>query len=345
LLAVHGDATHRKAVEGLVAQVQAFAWLKAALPTSASARTPPPKKVGGPSSETDFLRFIADAPDDDARVALFTDWALERALPRGEFMALQRAEGPLAPKDVKRLAALQKKHEKEWLGSLARGAHKGSAVFRRGLLRELRLHLWGRGEWPTDDEPLLATVEALSIEGGQDFVVTSSWRSLRSLTAPERLLELVPVELLEGLKELGVMEQSLHESRRPLALFSARTLEKLRTLRLEGQWWSDPSGVEALPQLEQLERLRVETTEPTKWFPFVKRVPYLDVVPGYEPEFRFAFHFEAGRLRAISCGAPKDLEEHLFTLLAKLPGSVRKGARVEGTTLSTADQRRFATLC
>jgi hypothetical protein len=253
--------------------------------------------------------------------------------------------GDLTPKNVKRLAALQKKHEKEWLGSLARGAHKGSAVFRRGLLREVHLHLWGRGEWPTDDEPLLATIESLSIEGGQDFVVGPSWRSLRSLTAPERMLEQVPVEPLARLDEVGVMEQSLGDERRPLALFSARPFATLRTLRLEGQWWSDPSGVETLPQLKQLERLVVETTEPTKWFAFVKQVPRLDVVPGYEPESRFAFHFEAGRLRAVSCGAPKDLEEHLFALLAKLPASVRKGARVEGTILSTADQTRFAKLC
>lgn len=68
-----------------------------------------------PSSSNDLLALVYEDPHDLSRRQVLADSLLERADPRGEFIALQ-----LARTDEKRQLALIKKHGKTWLGPFAK---------------------------------------------------------------------------------------------------------------------------------------------------------------------------------------------------------------------------------
>jgi uncharacterized protein (TIGR02996 family) len=358
VLCVHGHRGLRTAVEQFTGQLPSLCWLEAALPDAAPAPVPAARPKSAPSSEADFLRFIAEAPQDDARRALFTDWLLEKGLPRGEFMALQRAGRPLTPKESKRVAALQKKHERAWLGSLATGHRQGTARHVDGVLREIELSLWRGAQLPADDEPRLATLERLELEGGTNLPLgrvfaSPQWRSLRSLTAPLWVLEEVPAALLAPLRELGLIEPPLSDPRKPFEFFHRRALAQLEAVRLVGQWWRDVEAFERVPQRRQLRRLEVETTTPARWFPLAASLERLDVLPGSsrhseDGQRGFRFHFVRGQpLRISAPRAPHAhaVQESLLEPLQELRKSARRGATLElPAPLSPAHQQAFESL-
>jgi uncharacterized protein (TIGR02996 family) len=243
-----------------------------------------------PFDEEGFLRFIAEKPSDGGRVAAFADWLLERGEPRGEFIALQRAGRELTAKEQARINALQKKHQKVWLRSLARGCVKGSAVFRDGLLREIELGVWKGGDLPLDDEPLLPLLESLTVSGATNLLELKTllsdagrFGSLRSLTAPARILEGASPRLMQRLVSVGVFEPFLDEQGPRLPVIARASMPALKELRLRGQWWEQVSEVEALPQFRQLERLYVETTKPELWLPLTKKITRVELQPVGKP--------------------------------------------------------------
>lgn len=291
VLVAHGDRSHRKAAEALSSAIPSLTWLERALPDLEPAtRGVAPRASSTPLDEDGFLRFVAEKPGDDGRVAAFVDWLLERGDPRGEFFALQRAGRELTAKEQARVGALQKKHEKRWLRSLARGVVKGSAVFRGGLLREIELGVWKGGDLPLDDEPSLPLLESLTVTGSTNLpeletVLADARRfaSLRSLTAPAWILENASPSLLKQLVSVGVFEPRLGEQGPRLSVLARAPMPALKELRLRGQWWEQVAEVEALPQFSQLERLRVDTTKPELWLPLTKKLARVELAPYGKP--------------------------------------------------------------
>lgn len=302
VLVVHGDRSHRKTAEALSSKIPALAWLERVLPdVDAAPRTQSRSAADGPRDEASFLRFIAEQPADDGRVAAFTDWLLERAEPRGEFCSLQRAGRALTPKEAARVAALQKKHEKVWLRSLARARLKDSVVFRGGLLRELALGIWKGGDLPADGEPLLPVLQKLAVTGGTNlpelktlFSDSSRFTSLRGLTAPAWILEGASATLMAQLTSVGVVEPQLGIKGPRLSVIARASMPKVRELVLRGQWWAEVAEVQALPQFGQLERLCVDTTKPELWLPLTRKLARVELRPyGQPPQV-----YENGKLQS-----------------------------------------------
>ncbi len=104
-------------------------------------------------------------PDDDAPRLVYADALLEANDPRGEFIQLQlRAEQVLPLEaDATRAASIQRKHEKAWLGDIARVTKL--RVFRRGFLDEAEVLQGAAAEpatWRTvAADPRMATVRTL----------------------------------------------------------------------------------------------------------------------------------------------------------------------------------------
>ena len=290
--------------------------------------------------------------------ALFTDWLLEQGLPRGEFMALQRAGRPLTPKETKRVVALQKQNERPWLGSLWSGHRKGTATYRDGVLREIELSLWRGSELPRDDEPLLATLERFQLEGGSNLPLGQvfalpQWRSLIGLTAQLWVLDQVPPALLAPLTELGLVESSLADQRNPFTFLEQHPLPKLEAMRLVGHWWRDVAAFERVPQRAQVRRLEVETTTPAQWFPLAKSLERLDVLPGnskYSEDGQRGFRFHFARGEPLRITAPRSphaswVRERLLETLGQLDVASRRGAVLRlPQPLEKADREAFDAL-
>ena len=81
----------------------------------------PARQPGGAVDEEALLRAVYDSPDDDAPRAVLSDFLLERGDPRGEFIQLQltRCQRGLNPEEQRREAALLRKHQATWLGTVA----------------------------------------------------------------------------------------------------------------------------------------------------------------------------------------------------------------------------------
>ena len=259
MLCVHGNRSHRAAAEALSHAVPSLIWVERALPDGDAPKTASKKPRSTPTSEQDFLRLIAEAPGDDARVATFTDWLLERSDPRGTFLSLQRAGKP-TPK------SLLARHEKAWLGSLARGAVKGSVVWRGGFPRELTLRCWRGADVPLADEPLLALLEALDVHGGTNLPIaewlsSARWPSLKRLVTAPWIWARLPDALLTRLDTLGVEGNFVKPAAELLAVLR-RPLPNVKTLLLRGDW---REGAELVAQAKTLERVIVETHQPELW--------------------------------------------------------------------------------
>lgn len=329
VLCVHGDRGHQALARTLASRIPSLTWLEFALPDVARGEAQVAKKQASPGNEADFLAAIAEAPADDARVALFTDWLLERGSPRGEFMALQRVGRPLTPKEQKRVLALQRKHEKTWLGSLAR-AGKGRALFRGGVLREVVLRCWLGADVPPLGEPQLATLEHLELDGSTNLPLAAllqapAWRSLKSLTLPARLLAEVPAELLDRLEVLGVSGNG-HD-----AVPLPRGLVRLRALHLRDQWAREVKVLEGHAVVKQLERLSVDTSSPASWFPFAAKVPTVDVWPAWprtDSSWGYGYHFRRGAPLRVTPGGKSDVAA-LKLALAALTAKQRREVVLE----------------
>ena len=117
-------------------------------------RVAPPPAAPTAARDEDLLAAVRERPDDDAALEIYRDHLLEKGDPRGELIALQLAPS-LDEAGKRRLAALLRKHRKEWLGPLAGVAAR--ATFERGFVatigysarrsrarRECSLPQWGR---------------------------------------------------------------------------------------------------------------------------------------------------------------------------------------------------------
>ncbi|MFT3712787.1 MAG: hypothetical protein QM817_34480 [Archangium sp.] len=262
LLCVHGNRSHRKTAEHLSSTVPSLIWLERALPDVEGVVAPAPTrpKTNAPSNETDFLKLIAQAPGDDARVATFMDWLLEKNDPRGTFLSLQRSGS------TKGVATLLKKHEKTWLGSLAKGALKGRTVYRGGFAREVTLRCGRPADVPLADEPLLALLESLDVHGGTNLPIpewlsAAKFPSLRRLISAPWIFARVPDSVLTPLDTLGVEGNFVKKPDELLAVLT-RPLPNLRTLELVGDW---REGAAEVARVKTLTRIVVETHQPELW--------------------------------------------------------------------------------
>lgn len=335
VLAVHGDASHRAAVEALVQKIDTLAWLEAALPTKSTPRPAVVEKssTASPKDERSFLEFIGERPTDEARIALFQDWLIERGDPRGEFMALQRAGTALTPKDTRRLAALQKKYEKTWLGSFAPAMEKGSARFVAGLPRGVSVIAWKPSDVPLHDDPVLPLLEHFSLEGGTNLplakVFDAPWRSLTSLHAADFIWLAMNEALLPRLTSVGIIESGADLEDR-VQILSSPKLNAVRHLTLDGFAHLKVERVQAILKSRPLESLTVRTMEPAMWAALAGQVPLLRVAPErlQYSNIRLTFEFAKGKPMHVSVPDATDdrFEWEVVGNLKSFPPALRKGA-------------------
>lgn len=192
------------------------------------------------TSADELLAAIYADPDDDGAREVYADWLLERKDPRGEFIALQFAahRGTASPKDEKRMAALLRAHQNEWLGDLA--IVTSGRSFSRGMLEEAQLlggavassDLWER---VLGDERL-STLRALAKGKANEplyirFLASPARRSLRRIEA----MTSSTIEALVGAHEplrIEHVQLDRHSLELLQLLAGAKTLPALRTLEI-----------------------------------------------------------------------------------------------------------------
>jgi uncharacterized protein (TIGR02996 family) len=155
------------------------------------------------SPDTLFAQILTEP----ARLELRHVWAdalLERGDPRGEFAALQLkalAQTPTEKEDARR-RALQRKHQRVWLGPLAAVFRSSSVRFEAGCLVEARLaegHTANPEQWRRcSGEPSLATLKCLRRGTNADaylvfltspFMTSLEWVEVNNNTLLERVTE------------------------------------------------------------------------------------------------------------------------------------------------------------
>lgn len=342
LLVAHGDSSHRKAAQRLGSEVGSLAWLELAISNEKPAGKAAPKsKSAGPKSEADFLKWLAEAPDDLSRRHAFADWLQEQGNSRGEFMALQLSS-TLEPKAQKRMAALQKKHERDWLRAFWKSKRNGSIRFQGGVLTGIDLVHWGpAGNAPPPDEPQLATLDRLWIDGGDSDVLRALIASpllgaVRDFAVPATLLDAVPKKLAAQLTTLGVHvswnddETGVGAASRHLESMS---LPKLKTVHLAGQLRTEAAPIIAKAKwVKRLDRLIVESIQPEAFRAiFPKLGPtVLEVRPELRDAKQYTWVFEKNSLAISGPGA--DSEGRLIRGLEALGATICKAATFTATT-------------
>jgi uncharacterized protein (TIGR02996 family) len=206
-------------------------------------------------------------PAADGPRRVYADWLLERADPRGAFVALQldAALGALSPAGRAEAAALQRAHQRAWLApiwpALAKGRRPyGPIVFERGFLAEATVAMPRRGTLDLWERPEWATVRVLR----GDFPLTETMLSLEEVALPlHRLEEPVPAGL-PGLRRV-VLSGSVWDLRGAPALGEVEAAGAVEVvLAFEGAtravWTRGPSGrldqvevtAEGLPALQRI---------------------------------------------------------------------------------------------
>ena len=155
------------------------------------------------SPDTLFAQILAEP----ARLELRHVWAdalLERGDVRGEFAALQlkALSAPPTEKEDARRRALQRKHQRAWLGPLAAIFRSSSVRFEAGCLVEARLaegHAANPEQWHRcSGEPSLATLKCLRRGTNADaylvfltspFMTSLEWVEVNNNTLLERVAE------------------------------------------------------------------------------------------------------------------------------------------------------------
>lgn len=324
-LLAHADVSHRQAAITLAEALPSFAWLERLFPTTAPhPRSTKTASGAGPSSEHDFLTWLAEAPAELTRRQAFADWLLERGLPRGEFMALQLADRELTPKERTRVRALQKKHEKEWLRGFSKSLIKGSAVFTKGVLSSIDLSTWGpQGNVPSPEEPQLATLERLGTHGGRseslEHLLQSRWlRSLRDLTVPAVMLPTIPPVVLDQLDALGVHTQWNPPEFTVAAAsksIESMSLPRLRRVSLFGDLRGEQARVvSSTSWVRRLHTLVVESLSAEIWFSSCRELGLTEL------EVREPAHLAAAHWRFTR--GPQAWRLHVVLPDAKDAGSV-----------------------
>jgi uncharacterized protein (TIGR02996 family) len=250
---VHGDGRHGPVLERVArGELSSLFWLRRLLddrrPVPILAPPAPQPASASPRDEASFVAWIAEAPDDLARRHVFADWLSERGDPRGELMALQLSSSG-AEATAARIATLLKRHQKTWLGSIARSVKKWSEpVFADGMLSEVHLSLENSVPKPTD--PLLAGLRKLVVRGRDDalakkFMASPLLSSLRELRAPPALVAVLDPAARARLQTLWVRVGSRQE----LDLLASLELPSLRRLVLDqGTTEDDGAGFHAQPE-------------------------------------------------------------------------------------------------
>ncbi|MBE2251391.1 MAG: TIGR02996 domain-containing protein [Myxococcus sp.] len=358
LLLAHGDASHLPAARALAEQVPGFGWLELVAPTHAPPSRAPVVERATPASEADFLEWLAKAPADLARRHAFADWLLEGGDPRGEFMALQLAARALTPKASARVTALQKKHQKHWLRSFWKSVVKGSAVFSRGVLSSVGLSSWGPGgTLPRPDEPQLATLERLSVTGGQSVALAALLGSpllmgLRELRLQAVMLPAVPTALLARLEVLGLLVQwapAAFSLAPASALLDAMDLRSVRKVSLGDNLRADEAAlVRAATWLRGRDALQVDTNAPDAWFAAV-RAHGLSVVevrqPSHLGQARWCFTRDADAWRLdVSVAEEKDVAFVVEVLGRLEPALLRATAVALAADCTAAARKELASL-
>ncbi len=187
------------------------------------------KERGPPKTAEEFEAWVMAAPGDLGRRAAWADWLLEQGNPRGELMSLQLADRALTAAEEKKVAALVKKHGKEWIGKL------------RGVLVGMRVD--PVADWGVAEEPGWANIEELSVPSQRlspklEAKVLGCVPRLRVFDGPS--LELLRKALgldTSKLERLG-FDYGFHAetiSAPDAAMFKAAKVPALRALRVAGQ--------------------------------------------------------------------------------------------------------------
>ncbi|MBW2734354.1 MAG: TIGR02996 domain-containing protein, partial [Deltaproteobacteria bacterium] len=144
------------------------------------------KPTSKPADEEALLQAIFEDPADDAARLIYGDWLLERADPRGEFIALQyknigKPGKRLGGKDAKRERDLLRENLSRWTTPIDVAIKPKSARFRRGFLSACEV------EFKTAEQreqlvghPMWATVE--EIVADDDLVTHPVMKALRKTT-------------------------------------------------------------------------------------------------------------------------------------------------------------------
>ncbi|MFO0554165.1 MAG: TIGR02996 domain-containing protein [Polyangiaceae bacterium] len=137
-----------------------------------------------PSTEDEatLLEAIYSAPDDDAPRLVYGDWCAQRGSARGEFIALQLKASP-KPTEERRVRALLKAHQAEWLGPLDRVLVPKSVRFERGFLARCATRYRNRDQREeVGAHPSWATVVELTTDEPVTVVAARALRSLVELS-------------------------------------------------------------------------------------------------------------------------------------------------------------------
>jgi uncharacterized protein (TIGR02996 family) len=281
VLAAHGDASHAGAATRLGGEVTSLAWLGLVMSTQPRTEARAAPSSGAPDSELDFLRWLAAAPEDLTRRHAFADWLLEQGNPRGEFMALQLAalERPLDEKQARRVAALQNKHQREWLKPFWKCLMKGSQRFEGGVLRAVSLTAWSpQAGAPAGDEPQLATLHFLDLDGSPEqlapIVKSPLLQQVRHLRVPAPMVKALEPALTRRLESFGVHLLWGGEDRGVASAVPAMDqleLPAAKTVVLKGQVRND-----AVPRLRaakwpgRIEVLEIESIDPASFWAYAR---------------------------------------------------------------------------
>ncbi|MBK8937952.1 MAG: TIGR02996 domain-containing protein [Polyangiaceae bacterium] len=348
LAAAHGDKSDARGLKDLFEAVPSLEWIKTLFLSTKAGKTvdkpsaagPAPKgpakpKLGTaastPTSERTFLEWIADAPEDLERRAVFADWLSGRGDPRGEYIALALAASkePPTPARARRLAALERQHLRVWLRSLDRCLLPRHTRLDNGFLSRAFLSL--EKLVPKATDPLLATIEDLAVSGREDAAACALLASerlsrVRKLKAPPKLVAALNPRARERLTELSL------DLGGPKALAALRGLAfpALEVLRLESVFDRyAPEEVFALSFVDRLRQLTIASAQTVQaWLEPARRrkIQALTVETG---DLRYDFELSASAPR-LTITLDDSLEPHhytwLFRCLPDLDPGIRRGA-------------------
>ena len=219
------DAVHTRFPDGpptpTAAEAKALDSLARALPR---AEPPRPPSSRAQTSEAELLAAIYEHPEDDGARAVYADVLTERGDPRGELITLQLAREPSAAAQ-KRIQALLKAHQQEWIGPLAPFVAKQGLELRRGFLAGCQVKL--KNEMDVQRvarEPSWATIERLSFGVAAEYVSPimrslvdlalnhdATMQTLLSADAPwkiERLWTGTERPVISGMRGTGISDDS-----------------------------------------------------------------------------------------------------------------------------------------
>lgn len=194
-----------------------------------------------PTSAQALLQAIHDAPWDDTPRHVYADYLQERGDPRGEFIALQMRAGDAEAQ--RRASALLEKHERAWLGPLAKAVATSTVVFERGFLAACTTDVTRKAEANiVFDRDEWATVTRLTF--GSHGELTGKMRALVEVRGlSESALAALATHRFEQLEVLGFAIGSGLRMGKPCsaglkALASTTGLPRLRELdiRVPQEW-------------------------------------------------------------------------------------------------------------